>query len=70
LDPGRENRQPRMIQGVGLYQMQNHVLSEMNKTISCSVDKAQRELGYQPAIALEEGMRRSIAWCIGKGIHI
>jgi nucleoside-diphosphate-sugar epimerase len=58
------------IQGLGLYQTQIHVLSEMNKTIACSVDKAQRELGYRPIIALEEGMRRSIAWCIQQGIQI
>jgi nucleoside-diphosphate-sugar epimerase len=58
------------IQGLGLYQAKIHVLSEMNKTIACSVEKAQRELGYRPKIALEEGMRRSIAWCIQQGIQI
>jgi nucleoside-diphosphate-sugar epimerase len=42
----------------------------MNKTIACSVEKAERELGYRPTIALEEGMRRSIAWCLQKGIEI
>jgi nucleoside-diphosphate-sugar epimerase len=60
----------KMIQGLGLYQTQIHVLSEMNKTIACSVERAQRELGYRPMIALEEGMRRSIAWCIQQGIQI
>ena len=34
----------------------------MNKTIACTIDKARTELGYAPEIALEEGMRRSIAW--------
>jgi len=58
------------LQGMGLYQTQIHVLSEMNKTIVCSVEKAERELGYRPTIALEEGMRRSIAWCIQQGIQI
>ncbi|HUI81813.1 MAG TPA: NAD(P)-dependent oxidoreductase [Bryobacteraceae bacterium] len=58
------------IQGLGLYQTQIHVLSEMNKTIACSVAKAERELGYRPTIALEEGMRRSIAWCVQQGIQI
>jgi nucleoside-diphosphate-sugar epimerase len=58
------------IQGLGLYQMQIHVLSEMNKNIACSVAKAQRELDYKPTVALEEGMRRSIAWCIQEGIQI
>ena len=55
------------LQSVGLYHQKIHVLSEMNKTIACSIEKAQRELGYRPEIALEEGMRRSIAWCIERG---
>lgn len=58
------------IQSLGIYQMQIHVLSEMNKTIACSVEKAQRELGYRPTIGLEEGMRRSIQWCFDQGIPI
>ena len=37
--------------------------AEMNKTIACSVARAERELGYDPKIALEEGMRRSLTWC-------
>ena len=55
------------LQKAGLYHQKVHVLSEMNKSIACSIDKAKRELGYRPEIALEEGMRRSIAWCIERG---
>lgn len=51
-----------LLQSVGLYHQKIHVLSEMNKDIACSVERAKRELGYQPAISLEEGMRRSLAW--------
>lgn len=50
------------LQAIGLYHQKIHVLSEMNKTIACSVAKAQKELNYQPTIALEEGMRRSLQW--------
>jgi nucleoside-diphosphate-sugar epimerase len=50
------------LQGLGLYHQKIHVLSEMNKTIACSVEKAKRELGYRPTVALEEGMRRSLKW--------
>jgi nucleoside-diphosphate-sugar epimerase len=50
------------LQGVGLYQQKIHVLSEMNKTIACSIAKAERELGYAPTVDLEEGMRRSLNW--------
>ena len=49
------------IQALGGYHQKIHVLSEMNRTISCTIEKAQRELGYKPTIELEEGMRRSLA---------
>lgn len=53
-----------LIERLGLYVQKLHVLGEYNKTIACSVAKAERELGYKPTIELEEGMRRSIAWCL------
>jgi nucleoside-diphosphate-sugar epimerase len=59
-----------VMQAAGLYNQKIHVLSEMNKTIACSIQKAERELGYQPQVALEEGMRRSIQWCLDRGIAI
>jgi nucleoside-diphosphate-sugar epimerase len=52
------------LQGLGLYHQKIHVLSEMNQTIACSIDRAKAELGYTPHQALEEGMRRSIRWLI------
>jgi nucleoside-diphosphate-sugar epimerase len=55
------------LQRAGLYNQKIHVLSEMNKTIACSVEKARGELGYRPGVELREGMRRSIAWCIENG---
>jgi len=59
-----------LIQGLGFYQQKIHVLSEMDKTIACSIAKAQRELGYAPSVELEEGMRRSLAWCLAEGIGL
>ncbi len=58
------------LQAMGFYHQKIHVLSEMNQTIACSVKKAKEELGYRPAIALEEGMRRSIRWCLDNGMTI
>lgn len=55
------------LQALGLYHQKFHVLSEMNKTMACSVAKAKAELGYTPHIALEEGMRRSIRWVVERG---
>jgi nucleoside-diphosphate-sugar epimerase len=59
-----------LIQRSGRYNQQLHVLGEMGKNIACDISVAQAELGYEPAIALEEGMRRSIRWCIAKGIEL
>ena len=52
------------IQGLGFYNQKIHVLGEMNKTIACSVEKARRMLGYEPAVELREGMRRSLRWLV------
>jgi nucleoside-diphosphate-sugar epimerase len=56
-----------MTQGIGIYAQKIHVLSEMNKTIACSIEKAERELGYDPKVALREGMKRSVAWVLERG---
>lgn len=60
----------RVLQAVGLYDQRIHVLSEMNLTIACSIEKARHRLGYRPRISLEEGMRRSLAWVMSRGITI
>lgn len=52
----------RILQSLGLYNSKLHVLGEMNKTICGSIEEAERDLGYDPRIALDEGMRRSIRW--------
>jgi nucleoside-diphosphate-sugar epimerase len=48
------------MQALGMYNQKIHVLSEMNKTIACSIEKAKTELGYKPEISLEAGMRISL----------
>ncbi len=55
------------LQALGIYHQKIHVLSEMNKTIACAVARAEKELGYKPTVALEEGMRRSLRWCVENG---
>lgn len=32
--------------------------------LACSIAKAERELGYQPAVALQEGLRQTLLWCV------
>ncbi len=60
----------RAVQAAGFYHQKIHVLAEMNRTIACSVAKAEQELDYHPVVELEEGMRRSLAWCIERGLEI
>ena len=56
----------KIIQGIGFYNKEIHVLSEMNKTIVCSIDKAKNELNFNPSIALYEGTYMSIKQIIGQ----
>lgn len=55
-----------VMQKAGLYHQKIHVLSEMNKTIACSVERAKKELGFIPLVSLEEGMRRSLKDIYGR----
>jgi len=43
------------------------VLGELNHTIACDISRARAELGYEPTVELEEGMRASIRWCLDHG---
>ena len=56
-----------VLQGRGRYVQPLHVLGELNHTIACDISRARDELGYQPTVALEEGMRTSIRWCLDHG---
>ncbi|WP_083915141.1 NAD-dependent epimerase/dehydratase family protein [Ilumatobacter nonamiensis] len=57
-------------QAAGRYITQFHVLGEMNKTIAVDISAARRDLGYEPQVALPEGMRNSIRWCLDQGIEL
>jgi nucleoside-diphosphate-sugar epimerase len=59
-----------LIQRTGRYVQAVHVLGEMDKSIACDIATAREELGYEPEIALEEGMRRSIRWCVEQGLEL
>ncbi len=48
------------IQKLGIYNKEIHVLSEMNKTIACSINKAMSEINYNPQIDLYEGTYLSL----------
>jgi len=56
------------LQKLGLYSTYLHVAGEMSLNIACSIERARRELGYEPRVSLREGMKRSIEWCRKKGL--
>ena len=60
----------RVVQRLGRYQQQLHVLGEMNHTIACDISATRAELGYQPRVELYEGMRTSIRWCVEQGLEL
>lgn len=60
----------RLLQGRGIYAQQLHVLGEMDKTIACDISHTRDVLGYEPAVELLDGMRRSIRWCVERGIDV
>jgi nucleoside-diphosphate-sugar epimerase len=59
-----------LVQRTGRYVQQVHVLGEMDKTIACDISVARAELGYEPTVALEAGMRQSIRWCLEQGLEL
>ena len=60
----------RIVQSLGRYQQQLHVLGEMNHTIACDISVTRRDLGYEPRVSLYDGMRTSIRWCAEQGIEL
>jgi nucleoside-diphosphate-sugar epimerase len=59
-----------LVQMTGLYNQEVHVAGELAATIAASIEAARRDLGYDPEIELEEGMRRSVAWCRQNGVDV
>jgi len=59
-----------VVQRTGRYVQPVHVLGEMDKTIACDIAVARDELGYEPTVALQDGMRQSIRWCVAQGLEL
>jgi nucleoside-diphosphate-sugar epimerase len=56
-----------LVQASGRYVQAAHVLGELKDTIACDIDRARKELGYEPDVALFEGMRASVRWSLERG---
>ena len=59
-----------LFQRFGTIEPHLHALGHLQQSFACSIAAAQRELGYDPKIELEEGTRRSIRWCLDNGVGI
>jgi nucleoside-diphosphate-sugar epimerase len=58
------------LQSLGKYSQAIHVLGELKDTIACDISRARKELGYEPAVELFEGMRASIRYCLERGLSL
>ena len=56
-----------ILQRFGVIEPHLHALGHLQESGACSIAAAQRDLGYDPKIELEEGTRRSIRWCLDNG---
>jgi nucleoside-diphosphate-sugar epimerase len=56
-----------VLQSTGRYVAPVHVLGELKDTIACDISRARKELGYEPKVALLEGMRASVRFCLERG---
>lgn len=52
----------RLLDRLGLRDERLHAVAHLGSTIVCSSAKAERELGYEPTVELEEGLRRALCW--------
>jgi len=53
-----------VLQGAGLGVPSLARFAGTTTALACSIAKAERELGYQPTVGLEEGLRQTLRWCV------
>ena len=53
-----------ILQRFGVIEPHLHALGHLQESGACSIAAAQRDLGYDPRIELEEGTRRALRWCL------
>jgi nucleoside-diphosphate-sugar epimerase len=59
-----------VLQRFGVIEKHLHALGHLQESGACSIAAAQRDLGYDPKIEIEEGTRRAIRWCLDTGQEI
>jgi nucleoside-diphosphate-sugar epimerase len=48
---------------MGYYQQSLHLGGEATWNVGVSIEKARQELGYEPKVSLDDGMRTAVEWC-------
>ena len=57
-----------ILERCGYHSLNLHIVGESTHWIACACEKARRELGYEPSVSLEEGLRRAVDWCRHRGL--
>jgi nucleoside-diphosphate-sugar epimerase len=57
----------RILAAAGVYWQNLHLVGEAHWHVALSCAKLKEKLGWKPAVELEEGMRRAVAWCRERG---
>jgi nucleoside-diphosphate-sugar epimerase len=53
---------------VGVYWQTLHLVGESDWHVGLSIERARRELGYDPPYDLDHGMHAAVAWCRERGL--
>ncbi|MGD0524221.1 MAG: NAD-dependent epimerase/dehydratase family protein [Polyangiaceae bacterium] len=53
---------------VGVYWQTLHLVGESDWHVGLSVERAERELGYEPEYGLDHGMEAAVGWCRERGL--
>tara|TARA_B100001173_G_C16030147_1_gene566295 strand:- start:5603 stop:6637 length:1035 start_codon:yes stop_codon:yes gene_type:complete len=59
-----------LIQKIGLYNQEIHVMGEVNKTIACDIEYTKKKLGYYPMYNIKSGMKESLDWLVKNGFKL
>jgi UDP-glucose 4-epimerase len=57
----------RVLGAAGLYWQNLHLVGEAHWHVALSCAKIQQRLGYEPAVTIQDGMRRAVEWCRSQG---
>jgi nucleoside-diphosphate-sugar epimerase len=57
-----------LLSRLGVYWQTLHLVGEADWHVGLSIERARRELGYDPPYDIDHGMRAAVAWCRERGL--